>query len=161
MGTACSDALLDCRLHFHFVLHIQKAISKSFMPWLMVLFCLGSSGSHRLVDGESGLIDRPDVSHYRLTIHLSMAFMLYLALLWTGLISAWSPCLPTSLKTKIGRRFACLGLCHRSVWGLVAGLNAGSIQHLSQNGWSMDTRRPFRPAALVLKHDREPDDGPV
>lgn len=34
---------------------------------------------------KSGLIDRPDVSAYRLTAHLTMALLLYAALVWTGL----------------------------------------------------------------------------
>ena len=32
-----------------------------------------------------GLVDRPDVSHYRLTTHLGLAVFLYIALLWTAL----------------------------------------------------------------------------
>ena len=58
-----------------------KAIPRRLLPKLVVLFVLG--GGQGLIGWwmvKSGLVDRPDVSHIRLTIHLGMAFLLYVAL---------------------------------------------------------------------------------
>ena len=106
----------------------KKAFPKSFVPWLVVLFCLG--GAQGLIGWwmvKSGLIDRPDVSHYRLTVHLSMAFMLYLALLWTGL--NYRRGLPTNkhtVKRRMVMGLLTMGYITVLSGGLVAGLNAGS-----------------------------------
>ena len=106
----------------------KKAISRSFMPWLFVLFCLG--GAQGLIGWwmvKSGLIDRPDVSHYRLTVHLSMAFMLYLALLWTGLnYRRGLPLNQHVSKRRAAAALLLLGYVTVQSGGLVAGLNAGS-----------------------------------
>ena len=92
------------------------------------LFCLG--GAQGLIGWwmvKSGLIDRPDVSHYRLTVHLSMAFMLYLALLWTGLnYRRGLPFNQHVSKRRAAAALLFLGYVTVQSGGLVAGLNAGS-----------------------------------
>ena len=106
----------------------KRAIPKSLLPRLVVLFCLG--GAQGLIGWwmvKSGLIDRPDVSHYRLTVHLSMAFMLYLALLWTGLnYRRGKPIYKHRAKRGVATGLLVLGYITVLSGGLVAGLNAGS-----------------------------------
>ncbi len=50
-----------------------------------VLFLLGAmQGALGWYMVSSGLVDRPDVSPYRLTAHLTMALLIYAALIWTA-----------------------------------------------------------------------------
>lgn len=106
---------------------VTRSVRASLIPRLSLLFCLG--GAQGVIGWwmvKSGLVDRPDVSHYRLTVHLGMAFMLYVALLWTGLEQL-------RVKTNAAIRSmavpatAILGMVYLTVLsgGLVAGLDAG------------------------------------
>jgi heme a synthase len=109
----------------------KKALPSSIIPRLVLLFCLG--GAQGVIGWwmvKSGLIDRPDVSHYRLTIHLSLAMLLYISLLWVALGHFRSN---ISQKTEPLKR--CCMIASILLFmvfftilsgGLVAGLNAGS-----------------------------------
>lgn len=79
----------------------------------------------------SGLVDDPRVSHYRLTAHLALAFVIYAAMLWTAL-DLLSP------RAVAARDEACLRRLRRWAWvftgavafmvvsgGFVAGIRAG------------------------------------
>jgi len=107
---------------------LRGAFSSSFRNRVIILFFLG--GLQGLVGWwmvKSGLVDRPDVSHYRLTTHLGLAVFLYVALLWTAFRHArgavnydWS----TGAKWVAGL----LAMVYFTLLsgGLVAGLNAGA-----------------------------------
>ena len=106
---------------------VTRSIKKTLFPRLLLLFCLG--GAQGVIGWwmvKSGLVDRPDVSHYRLTIHLGMAFMLYVALLWTGLEQLRQKIVP-ALRTMAVPATVILGMVYITVLsgGLVAGLDAG------------------------------------
>jgi cytochrome c oxidase assembly protein subunit 15 len=61
-------------------------ISEVLLPRLLFIFMLG--GSQGLLGWymvKSGLVDRPDVSQYRLTAHLGLAFLIYGYILWVAL----------------------------------------------------------------------------
>ena len=61
-------------------------ISGAMLPRLVALFILG--GMQGLLGWymvQSGLVDRPDVSQYRLTAHLGLAVLLYGVMLWMAL----------------------------------------------------------------------------
>lgn len=65
---------------------IRGRIPKGYGPALIGLFVLGGlQGAVGWLMVASGLVDRPSVSHYRLTIHLGLAIAIYAALLWTAL----------------------------------------------------------------------------
>lgn len=56
-------------------------------PRLILLLILGGcQGLMGWYMVQSGLVDRPDVSHFRLAAHLFLAFLLYGMLIWTGLL---------------------------------------------------------------------------
>ena len=58
-------------------------VKAGIMPKLWLLFLLG--GAQGLMGWymvKSGLVDRPDVSQYRLTAHLGLAFLIYGLMLW-------------------------------------------------------------------------------
>ena len=64
----------------------RRQIGWSLAPRLVVLFILGGAqGVLGWYMVQSGLIDIPEVSQYRLAAHLVLALVLYVALLWTGL----------------------------------------------------------------------------
>jgi len=78
----------------------------------------------------SGLIDEPRVSHYRLTAHLSLAFVIYAATLWIALDLLW-PC-PSGTADASGARLRRMAgwitaiVCLMVVTGgFVAGIRAG------------------------------------
>ena len=107
----------------------KKAIPKALLPKLIGLFILG--GMQGVIGWwmvKSGLVNRPDVSHIRLTIHLGMAFLLYVFLLWIGLTHLRNRHIAIQHKIRYRMGFVLIGLVFSTVLsgGLVAGLNAGS-----------------------------------
>ena len=110
------------------------------MSWKLAgLFALGGlQGAIGWYMVSSGLIDRVDVSHYRLALHLTVAFLIFALLLW----AAWS-LLPRE-DLRVTRPAA---IRHRRVAGLllaliflqvvlgalVAGMKAG----LTHNTWPL------------------------
>jgi len=116
---------------------------------LLVLLALG--GLQGLIGWwmvRSGLVDRPDVSHYRLSIHLSMAFLIAGLLIWTalGILSDRPAPGPRSLVTLAQAVLCWVGFV--IVFGaFVAGTNAGMVytdfplmngQFLAEDIWSLD-----------------------
>lgn len=90
-------------------------IMQGFMGWYMV---------------KSGLVKDPTVSHYRLTIHLFLALMLYGLLFWKGLTLCHTPFQKTSqtFPTKWLIVSCCCAILLTILYGgLVAGLKAGLI----------------------------------
>ena len=87
----------------------------------------------------SGLVDRPDVSHYRLTAHLSLALIIFAALLWVALgLLRPDKGLPSFRDRHPGvwRLFLCLTaliILQILLGGFVAGLKAGLVY----NSWPL------------------------
>ena len=77
----------------------------------------------------SGFIDNPSVSHYRLSLHLSIAFAIFAGLMW--LIYRLSPSIKPYASTFCQRRHGWVAfafLCVTVIWGaFVAGMDAGLI----------------------------------
>ncbi len=109
---------------------IRGQIPAGYKPKLVGLFVLGGlQGLLGWYMVMSGLVDEPAVSHYRLTAHLSLALVIFSALLWTGLsllnprpVSVFSP----TLKRLTHATMLVLTL-QIVMGGLVAGLKAGHI----------------------------------
>ena len=79
---------------------------------------------------QSGLVDRPSVSHFRLALHLGMALVLFAALMWLGLdIRKGAPSQPKPLPRFAALGWGVLALISTTIlWGaFVAGLDAGLI----------------------------------
>jgi heme a synthase len=92
-------------------------VAQAFMGWYMV---------------ASGLVDRPAVSHFRLTIHLLFALSLLALALWTALGHKFG--FPTpgkkakwSLPSKLSAWSMALLVLQISYGGMTAGLKAGHI----------------------------------
>lgn len=83
---------------------------------------------------KSGLVDRPDVSHYRLATHFGLALLIYAGLIWVAL-SLIRPMVPSQERGMSIRKAAilhwsaisvCVLVLITALWGaLVAGLDAG------------------------------------
>ncbi len=79
---------------------------------------------------QSGLVDNPFVSHYRLAAHLGLAFIVFAYLLYVllSLISLDAPSGPASARARGLAWFVTILFVMQIVWGaFVAGLNAGFI----------------------------------
>lgn len=106
---------------------------------LLLLFVLGGlQGALGWFMVVSGLRDRPDVSHYRLTMHLGMAIFIFGLLIWTALSLGRHPISPSEREKLAPARplaWAVLILCFIQILlgGLVAGTNAG----FTYNTWPL------------------------
>ncbi|MFC7050417.1 COX15/CtaA family protein [Emcibacter nanhaiensis] len=106
---------------------LRGKVMPSLKPRLWIMFILG--GLQGLLGWwmvKSGLVDRPDVSHYRLTAHLGLAVLIYLYIFWTALDLVS----PRAASRRLSRSAAVLVLLvfgQILLGGLVAGLNAGFI----------------------------------
>lgn len=94
---------------------------------LFVAFLLGAAqGALGWYMVQSGLVDRPEVSHYRLAAHLFLALAVYALLFWLALGLTQERWGPGALGAHIGLVIA--GIALTAIWGaFVAGLDAGHI----------------------------------
>ena len=108
---------------------IRKNISKALLPKLLLLLAMGGfQGLLGWYMVKSGLVKNPDVSHYRLAMHLVTAFLTFAYTFWLALGIIY----PEKLKSDRKIRNLLLVLLPlvviQIVWGAyVAGLNAGMI----------------------------------
>jgi hypothetical protein len=69
---------------------LRRRIPTGLMPRLLGILVLGGlQGVLGWVMVESGLVDRVEVSQYRLVAHLGLAIVIYAAILWTALDLLW------------------------------------------------------------------------
>lgn len=114
---------------------LRKQLSRpTIRKSLVLLFLGGFQGFLGWYMVKSGLVDRPDVSHYRLAMHLTTAFITFAYTLWVALDLIY----PTKKEVdKAFRNFLRLSLgvlLLQIIWGaFVAGLDAGWIH----NSWPM------------------------
>ncbi|AWK87748.1 COX15/CtaA family protein [Azospirillum thermophilum] len=110
---------------------IAGRIPQDLWPKLAGLFLLGGlQGGIGWFMVKSGLVDHPEVSHYRLALHLSMAILIYALLLRTALglfdpmpLAGWRP-EAAGLRRHARRALGLVALT--IVWGaFVAGTRAG------------------------------------
>ena len=94
---------------------------------LAVAFLLGAAqGALGWYMVQSGLVDRPEVSHYRLASHLALALAVYAFLLWLALGVSQTRAPRGPRDAQLGLVIA--GIALTAVWGaFVAGLDAGHI----------------------------------
>lgn len=101
---------------------------------LILLFLGGFQGFLGWYMVKSGLVDRPDVSHYRLAAHLVTAFLTFAYSLWVALDLIYPQRKPVHKKMRNTIRLGLTVLLLQIIWGaFVAGLDAGHIH----NHWPM------------------------
>ena len=110
---------------------LRGKIERAWVPKLVGIFLLGGfQGALGWYMVKSGLVDDPRVSHYRLTAHLGLAFLIYAAMFWTALSLLYPrTTVAISDRQRSLRRFSWVvtGLIFLMVLlgGLVAGIRAG------------------------------------
>jgi cytochrome c oxidase assembly protein subunit 15 len=128
---------------------ITKQLSRATIRKSIVLLILGGfQGFLGWYMVKSGLVDRPDVSHYRLAAHLTTAFITLAYTLWVALdiIYPNKKKINNSIRNLI--RLSFLILIIQIIYGaFVAGLDAGFMH----NHWPMMSEGKFMHDTVLLE----------
>lgn len=119
-----------------FVIFIfQKRLDAATLKKALILLAMGAfQGFLGWFMVRSGLVDDPDVSHFRLALHLTFAFITFAYTLWVALDLMYPNRDNFYPKLRTLARFALFFLLVQIVYGgFVAGLNAG----LLHNHWPL------------------------
>ena len=110
---------------------LRRKLDPPLIPKLLGIFLLGGmQGAMGWYMVKSGLVDDPRVSQYRLTAHLSLAFLIFIAMMWVAL-GLWSErARGTAEDTLRGLQRAGFWLAVLAFYmvitgGFVAGIRAG------------------------------------
>ena len=110
----------------YFVIKKQFTVSE-IRFYLLTMFFLGFQGFVGWYMVKSGLSDRPDVSHFRLAMHLSMAIVILSMLLWK-LFSFYIVKVENNKNIKIFSTINLIAIVAQIIFGaFVAGLDAGRL----------------------------------
>tara|TARA_B110000438_G_scaffold281482_1_gene307695 strand:- start:1393 stop:2418 length:1026 start_codon:yes stop_codon:yes gene_type:complete len=121
---------------------IKKNIKKKTLIFLYIIFILilfqGFIGWYMV---KSGLTERVDVSHYRLAMHLTLAFIIYTLVLWNYIKYTYTkiPKSNKSLPTFLPFLLTFCLLIQICIGALVSGLDAGQIY----NTWPLMNNNYF------------------
>ncbi len=130
---------------------ITKRLNRSTVKKCLVLLALGAfQGFLGWYMVKSGLVDRPDVSHYRLAAHLTTAFLTFAYSLWVALDLTF----PTRKPIRKGLlnliRLTMAILIIQIVWGaFVAGLDAGLVH----NHWPLMSEGKIMHETVFIEQD--------
>ena len=130
---------------------IKKKLSSATIRKCIVLLFMGAlQGFFGWFMVKSGLVDNPDVSHFRLSLHLTFAFATFAYTLWVALDLAYPDRKPS---IKALRKLAIVTMIFLFVQiiygGFVAGLNAGLIH----NHWPLMSDGQFIHDSVFLEYD--------
>ena len=109
----------------------RKKITAPLIPRLLGIFFLGGlQGAMGWYMVKSGLVDDPRVSQFRLTAHLSLAFLLFIAMMWVALdllVARQRETASAALRKlqRTGFLLAVLSFYTVITGGFVAGIRAG------------------------------------
>jgi cytochrome c oxidase assembly protein subunit 15 len=117
-------------LPFLYFLATKKLDRPTIKKCLILLFMGGFQGFLGWYMVKSGLVDRPDVSHYRLAAHLTTAFLTFAYSLWVALDLIYPERKEINKKIRNLVRVGLVLLLIQIIWGaFVAGLDAGFIHN--------------------------------
>lgn len=115
---------------------------------LILLFMGGFQGFLGWFMVKSGLIDNPDVSHYRLALHLTFAFITFAYTFWVALDLYYPNVkLPIIPLRKITRIVLVVLIIQIIYGGFVAGLNAGLVH----NHWPLMADGQFFHESILIE----------
>jgi len=128
LGRLIGLAFLLPLIYFSFLLKVKKLINLYF---IFALICLQGFVGWYMV--SSGLVDRVDVSHYRLSVHLLIAFLILSLIYWNYL--KLKKLVLSNQKINFFLPFILLFLiyCQIVVGAFVSGMDAGKIY----NSWPL------------------------
>ena len=130
---------------------IKRKIDKNTLNKCYILLGMGAfQGFLGWFMVKSGLVNDPDVSHFRLSLHLTFAFITFAYTLWVALDLIY----PIRKKAITPLRkiavFALIFLLLQIIYGgFVAGLNAGLIH----NHWPLMSDGQFLHESVILEKD--------
>ena len=130
---------------------IKKRLSSETIKKCLVLLGMGAfQGFLGWFMVRSGLIDNPDVSHFRLSLHLTFAFITFAYTLWVALDLIYPERKNAIVSIQNIARFSLVFLLIQIIYGgFVAGLNAGLIH----NHWPMMSDGQFLHESVILEKD--------
>ena len=124
------------------VLVARRMIGRRLLVRLVLILVLGGlQGGLGWYMVASGLVDRVDVSQYRLAAHLTLAVLIFGALLWVGLDLDFARRWRNARQARLAILIVFLVLLQIAAGGFVAGLDAG----MAYNTW------PLMDGAIVPK----------
>ena len=128
---------------------VRKKLDKSTLKKCFILLGLVSlQGFFGWFMVKSGLIDNPDVSHFRLALHLTTAFITFAYTFWVALDLIYPERVKIEKSLRTIARFALVFLLLQIIYGaFVAGLNAGLIH----NHWPMMSEGQFIHESVFLE----------
>ena len=130
-------------------------------PLVGLLALGGAQGGLGWLMVASGLVDRPEVSHFRLAAHLLLALLILSALIVGACTLLRVRVHHNRLGVRVALGVAALALCTMAWGALVAGLDAGRIHNtfplMSGALWPAEARAPLlnaveSPAAVQYVH---------
>ena len=115
---------------FVYFLFKKRLSTATIKKCVVLLFMGGFQGFLGWFMVRSGLIDNPDVSHFRLALHLTFAFITFAYTLWVALDLIYPNKATVILPLRKLARIALVFLLLQIIYGgFVAGLNAGLIHN--------------------------------
>jgi heme a synthase len=130
---------------------LRRRIPRALLPRLIAIFVLGGlQGALGWYMVQSGLVDDPRVSQYRLAAHLGLAAAIYAAIVWTALDLLY-PKAPESESRPGPRRLSLVLLATVFVMILSGALVAGIRAGLSYNTFPLMDGHVLPPEAFVLE----------
>ena len=130
---------------------IKKRLSSETLKKCFILLGMGAfQGFLGWFMVRSGLIDNPDVSHYRLALHLTFAFITFAYTLWVALDLIYPNKVTAILPLRKLARISLVFLVIQIIYGgFVAGLNAGLIH----NYWPLMSDGQVLHESVILEKD--------
>ena len=116
-------------LIYLFFKHDFNFVKKYVLIFLLICF-RGFLGWYMV---SSGLVDRVDVSHYRLSIHLFVAFVILSLVIWEFLLNINLKKIKINFKTYLPEIFLFLLFIQLILGAFVSGMDAGKIY----NNWPL------------------------
>lgn len=128
---------------------IRKQLTKPTIKKAIILLLLGGfQGFLGWYMVKSGLVDRPDVSHYRLAAHLSTAFITFAYTFWVALDIIFPNKKEVDKRLRNFIRVTLAVLLLQIIYGaFVAGLDAGFIH----NHWPMMSEGKFMHKTVYIE----------
>ncbi len=110
---------------------LRKQLTKSTIKKCLILLTMGGfQGFLGWFMVKSGLVDKPDVSHYRLAMHLTTAFLTFAYTFWVALDLIFPSKKQINTRFRNLIRVGLVILVIQIIWGaFVAGLDAGWIHN--------------------------------
>ncbi|ULC58708.1 COX15/CtaA family protein [Flaviramulus sp. BrNp1-15] len=130
---------------------ITKQLSKPTIKKSIILLCLGAfQGFLGWYMVKSGLVDNPDVSHYRLAAHLTTAFITFAYTFWVALDLMFPNKKEINKSFRNLISFSLVILVIQIIYGaFVAGLDAGFIH----NHWPMMSEGKFMHETVYIEQN--------